>query len=48
MINLTFRGYIMTFCPACGGWIPDGETICYKCGYELFFSSDEYDDEEDY
>lgn len=37
----------MAFCPACGGWIPEGESICYQCGYVLS-SADESDDENDY
>ena len=32
----------MAICPACGFWIPDGQTICYQCGYRL---SDEDEDE---
>lgn len=33
----------MAICPACGGWISDGQIICYQCGYRL---SDEDEDDE--
>ena len=33
----------MAFCPACSAWIPEGESICYQCGYRL--SSDESDED---
>ncbi len=35
----------MAFCPACSAWIPEGESICYQCGYRL---TDESDDESDF
>ena len=31
----------MAICPACGFWIPDGQTICYQCGYRLPDEDDE-------
>ena len=34
----------MAICPACRGWISDGQIICYQCGYRL---SDEDEDEDD-
>ena len=35
----------MAFCPACNAWVPEGESICYQCGYRL--STDDFDDEDD-
>lgn len=25
----------MPACPSCGGWIPEGEYNCWKCGKDL-------------